>query len=177
MMTMTTTTETIITMTELPVLRIRGTDIKQSEFQRFRDKTWLNDTPIYCFLKKYVQDMIPNVYCFGTHFFTRLRENGYYNYENVRRWGRRFAPDPETGEPRGLAALKTLYVPINISNNHWIFILVDVEKRQIELYGSFGQIVPENGRYLGDMKRYVYDELHKDVSDANRPSYDTWRRT
>ena len=27
------------------------------------------------------------------------------------------------------------------------------------------------------MKRYVYDELHKDVSDANRPSYDAWRRT
>ena len=52
-----------------------------------------------------------------------------------------------------------------------------MEKRQIELYDSFGRIVPENGRYLGDMKRYVYDELHKDVSDANRPSYDTWRRT
>ena len=57
----------------------------------------------------------------------RLRENGYYNYENVRRWGRRFAPDPETGESRGLAALKTLYVPINISNTHWIFIIVEVE--------------------------------------------------
>ena len=77
------------------------------------------------------------------------------------------------GRPRGLAALKTLYVPINISNNHWIFILVDVEKRQIELYDSFGRIVPGNDRYLGDMKRYVYDELHKDVSDVNKPSYDT----
>ena len=59
-------------MTELPVLKIGRIDIKQSEFQRFRDRTWLNDTLIHCFLKKYVQDMIPNVYCFSTHFFTRL---------------------------------------------------------------------------------------------------------
>ena len=164
-------------MTELPVLRIRGTDIKQSEFQRFRDETWLNDTLINCFLKKYVQDMLNDVYCFDTHFFTRLWEDGYYNYDNVKRWGRRFAPDPETGQPRGLAALKTLYVPINISNSHWIFILVDVEKRQIEPYDSFGRKVPGNGRYLSDMKRYVYDELHKGVSDANRQPYDRWRRT
>ena len=73
------------TMTELPVLRIRGTNIKQSEFQRFCDETWLNDTLIYCFLKKYVQDMLNDVYCFDTHFFTRLWHNRYYNYDNVKR--------------------------------------------------------------------------------------------
>ena len=84
-------------MTELPVLKIRRIDIKQLEFQRFCDRTWLNDTLIHCFLKKYVQEMIPNIYCFSSHFFTRLRENGVYNYEIVRRWGRRF--------PRDLAAL------------------------------------------------------------------------
>ena len=91
--------------------------------------------------------MLNDVYCFDTHFFTRLWQDGYYNYDKVKRWGRRFAPDPETGKPRGLAALKTLYVPINISNSHWIFILVGVEKRQIELYDSFGRIVPSNGKY------------------------------
>ena len=68
-------------MDKLPVLKTRCTDIKQSEFLRLRDGVWLNDTLIYCFLKKYVQDEIPKVYCFGTHFFTRLIElKGKYNY-------------------------------------------------------------------------------------------------
>ena len=45
-------------MVKLPVLKIWRTDIKQSEFQRLRDRVWLNDNLIYCFLKNYVQDMI-----------------------------------------------------------------------------------------------------------------------
>ena len=101
-------------MAKLPVLKISRIDIKQLEFQRFRDRTWLNDTLIYCFLKKYVQDVLTNFYCFGSHFFTRLREDGVYDYENVRRLGRKFSGV--------LAALKTLYVPIDISNTHWVFI-------------------------------------------------------
>ena len=89
-------------------------------------------------------------------FSQRLRENGVYNYENVRRRGRNFPRgNPITGESGGLAALKTLYVPIDISNTHWIFIKVDVGERQIELYDSFGRVVPDNNRYLGDMKSYV----------------------
>ena len=68
------------TQVGLPVLKICGTDILQSEFQRLGNRVWLNDNLICCFLKKYVQDMVPNVYCFESHFFTRLiEEEGDYN--------------------------------------------------------------------------------------------------
>ena len=125
-------------MEELAALKIRRTDIKQSEFLRLRDGVWLNDTLIYCFLKKYVQDMIPKVYCLGSHFMTRLIElDGEYNYEHVKRWGRKFPKaNLVTRDPGGLAALTTLYVPINIGNQHWIFLKVDVQGKKIELYDS-----------------------------------------
>ena len=90
-------------MEELAVLKIRRTDIKQSEFLRLRDGVWLNDTLIYCFLKKYVQDKIPKVYCLESHFMTRLiKLDGEYNYERVKRWGRKFPKaNPTTSNQRG----------------------------------------------------------------------------
>ena len=165
-------------MEELAVLKIRGTDIKQSEFLRLRDGVWLNDTLIYCFLKKYVQDEIDQVYCFGTHFFTRLIElDGEYNYDRVKNWGRRFPKaNPITGNPGGLAGLTTLYVPINIGNQHWIFLKVDVQGKKIELYDSWGYVNTNNAKYLWNMVRYVYDELHKNMAEEERPNFHRWRR-
>ena len=86
----------------------------------------------------------------------------------MRGWGRRIRG--------GLAKLKALCVPINIGNNHWIFIRVDVLQKQIELYCSFAMKNHENKKYLTAMMRYIYDELHKDTLESQRPSYRAWRR-
>ena len=71
----------------------------------------------------------------------------------------------------GLAELSVLYVPINIDNNHWIFIRVDVLQKQAELYCSFAMKNHENLKYLTAMMKYIYGELHKDTLDPRRPSY------
>ena len=76
----------------------------------------------------------------------------------------------------GLARLRVLYAPINIGNNHWIFIRVDVLQKQAELYCSFAMRNHENLKYLTAMMKYIYDELHKDTLDSRRPSYSAWRR-
>ena len=43
-------------MEEVPVLRLRGVDIVQTDFRRLKDGDWLSDDTLNPFLKKYVQD-------------------------------------------------------------------------------------------------------------------------
>ena len=95
--------------------------------------------------------MVDLVHCFGSHFMDRLLHlSGEYNYQNVRGWGRSIRG--------GLARLRVLYAPINIGNNHWIFIRVDVLQKQAELYCSFAMKNHENLKYFTAMMRYVYDD-------------------
>ena len=104
------------------------------------------------------------MHCYSSHFFDNLiNTTGEYNYQNLCRWGRLIS--------KGLAQLGVLYATINICNFHWIFIKVDVQQKQIEMYCSFGAVNHENRKYLTAMRRYVYDELHKDIPELQRPTY------
>ena len=51
-----------------------------------------------------------------------------------------------------------------------------VQGKKIELYDSWGYVDPNNAKYLWNMVRYVYDELHKNVAEEERPSLQRWRR-
>ena len=167
-------------MEERPVLNLRGDDIVQSDFRRLRDGDWLNDNTLTPFLKKYVKDAVPLVHVFPTHFFTRLRTGGQYRFSNVERWGRRVSQrlreEVDGHIVDGWDRLEVLYVPINIGNWHWVFIRVDMSCKAIELYDSQGYVKPGNIQYLRDMRRYMYDELTKNIQQDCKPPFEVWRR-
>ena len=144
----------------------------QREFASLREGTWLYDAPLNFFLKAFVKDTERGVHCFGSGFFKLIEARSVvYNYESVRAFMLRQLNDYEDG----IASLKQLFVPINISNTHWIFLRVIFDIKQIELYDSKDKN-PFNRRYMETMRQFLYDEFHRDIPQEERPPYNEWSR-
>ena len=67
--------------------------------------------------------------------------------------------------------MKNLFVPVNISNSHWIFLRVEFESKTIELYDSMGGPSPRNRKFLLALRRYLYDEEFKSVAPELCPDF------
>ena len=76
----------------------------------------------------------------------------------------------------GLFSLQHLFVPVNISNRHWIFLWVDFINTTITAYDSSDEN-HDNQIYLQAMHRYLYDEMFKSTSPDQRPDITTWEMT
>ena len=90
-----------------------------------------------------------------------------YDHEKVQHWS--------DGIAGGLFGLKNLFVPVNISNTHWIFLRVDFDSKMIELYDSMGGPNPRNNKYLLALRQYLYDEECKTVAPERCPDFEQWR--
>ena len=62
---------------------------------------------------------------FNTFFFDKLFRNGY-NYDNVRRWTKKF----------NTFSKDKIFIPINIDNVHWTLIVVYIQLKRIHYYDS-----------------------------------------
>ena len=146
----------------------------QAEFATLRDKTWLTDAVLTFFLKTFVHDEDKGIHCLSSGFFKLIahRNGGVYNYEES---VENFVRNQFNEYEEGLASVKQLLTPINISDQHWIFLRVKMEAKRIELYDSMGKN-PENKGYMETMRRFIYDELHKDTPVGERPGYDEWKK-
>ena len=76
----------------------------------------------------------------------------------------------------GLFNLRHLFVPINISNQHWFFLWVDFINTTIRAYNSSGEN-HDNQIYLQAMRRYLYDEMFKGASPGQQTDITTWEMT
>ena len=100
----------------------------QAEFATLRNNTWLTDAVLTFFLKTFVHDEAKGVHCLSSGFFKLIahRNGGVYNYEesveNVVR-------NQFNGYEEGFASVKQLLTPINISDQHWIFLRVKMEAK------------------------------------------------
>ena len=65
--------------------------------------------------------------------------------------------------------------PINISDQHWIFLRVKMGAKRIEMYDSLGKN-PENKKYMETMRQFLYGKLHEDIPVGERPGYDEWKK-
>jgi hypothetical protein len=102
-------------------------------------------------------------HCFSTHFYAMLANledrtpslRGY-NYQRVRNWGRRNAPEAD------IFRLETLFIPININNCHWASAVIDFQAHTITFLDSLGDPgMPHLNRllrYLQDEHRALYDQ-------------------
>ena len=169
------------TIIESPRLVLRGDEsITEREFASLRAATWLNDGPINFFFKICVADEARNIGCYSSGFFEMLYRRGEYDdfsYEEVRNWGANIGYEfSESGQNIGLRSLAQLFVPINITNTHWIFLRVLIQQRRIELYDSYARRIPANRQYMEDMRKYLHMELNKHLPEGQRPGYAEWKR-
>ena len=123
------------------------------------------------FLRRYVQETVPSTFCFTTHFMEWMLaeedDSVVYDYEKVKHWS--------DGIAGGLFGQKNLFVPVNISNTHWIFLRVDFDSKTIELYDSMGGPNPSNRKYLLALRYYLYDEECKTVAPERCPDFEQWK--
>ena len=164
---------------ELRAYRYANESMTQSELKRLEAKAWLSDANINMFLKAYVTDKVDRVHCYSTHFFTHLFQNC----------------DPETAEinfgavanysSRGFGgllvedtyALDDLYIPTHVGENHWIILRANFVDNTIELFDSLGCASPPHRRFMEGFRRYLFDDLHKDIPESQRPQYGDWSET
>ena len=127
--------------------------MNQAEFATLRDKTWLTDAVLTFFLKAFVHDEAKGIHCLSSGFFKLIahRNGGVYNYEES---VENFVRNQFNGYEKGLASVKQLLTPINISDHYWIFLRVKMEAKRIELYDSMGKN-PENKGYMETMRRFI----------------------
>ena len=121
------------------------------------------------FLRRYVQETVPFTFCFTTHFMEELLavegSSVVYDHKRVQHWS--------NGIAGGLFGLKHLFVPVNISNTHWIFLQVDFDSKMIvELYDSMGGPNPRNQKYILALRQYLYDEEYKTFAPERCPDFE-----
>ena len=114
------------------VIRVSGISGTQKDLRTLQEGAWLTDNLINMFLRKYVQEEIQGVHCYFICFMQmmlRERESGLiYDYNPVR--------DYASHIDGGLFNLQHLFVPINISDTHFIFLWVDFNSTTIRAYDS-----------------------------------------
>jgi len=94
---------------------------------------------------------------FNTQFITRLQnvaENGNigaYEFKNVSRWtaNKNFLD---------IFAMDKLFVPINVSQSHWILAVIFMQLQHIRIYDSKVSLGHDMDRYLKDLTRWIGDE-------------------
>ena len=95
-------------------------------------QTWLNDEVINFYTNMMVQETMQSaggerIYSFSTFFMERVYQNRQYNFPNVQRWTKKV----------DIFGQKKVFIPINISNRHWVLVLIDLTVKTIFFYDGF----------------------------------------
>lgn len=133
--------------------------VNLQSIKRANPGIWLNDEMISTFLlrvlKKTVND--PHAHYFNTYFMSQLLSTGNsgrdpprYNFGNVRRWTRHIR------RQGGLLGMRDVFVPINHTNSHWLFIHVEVNEHKITIRDSMGR-QDYHDTYMTAMLDYLGD--------------------
>ena len=164
---------------EIRAYRYATESMRQSEFKRLESNEWLSDATINMFLKAYVSDKVDRAHCYSTHFFTQLFQNCdpktcNINFDAVANYS--------TRQVGGLSAegnyvLDDLYIPTHVGGNHWIILRANFQDSTIEVFDSLGCASPRHRRFMEGLRRYLYDDLLKDVPVPQRPSYHDWSQS
>ena len=123
------------------LVNLFNVNLRAKDFACLKPGTWLNDEVINLFfglLKLRDQalinsgeqivsgeQLVERSHFFSTQFYTNYDTQGY---DSVCRWTRKF----------DIFEMNKVFVPVNISNRHWILIVVYMENRKIQVYDSLG---------------------------------------
>ena len=116
---------------------------------------WLNDVVISAYLQLLVDQGMqnkelkrgetPRYHAFNSFFFKNLTEKGP---KSVERWATR----AKIGGKR-LYDVETIFIPVNVSGNHWTLLTISPKLRKIEFWDSFHSSAERYGRLALDWLR------------------------
>ena len=150
-------------------------EFNQDIVRKLNNKTWvtkgsmitlkpnqrLNDEVINFFFQL-MQQKFENSLFFNTYFYqilTNPNETGY-NFNKVRKWNR-------SVDKTSVFEMKQLFIPCNITYNHWTCVVVTLEHKTIDYYDSLrndmnSTVSNKIQMYLNDLKQEILlNEDHK----------------
>jgi hypothetical protein len=154
------------------------------DMKRFRPNEWLHDEIMNSFINiqqrehlQYLssQSSTPTtrvLMFMTTYFYAKLTQNNRYNYEGVRRWTlQRFFRSnfPSSMNITTIFDVSEIFIPINISNTHWVLIVINMREKVIHYYDSIEHdksVQPL--AYFEHLKRWIEDEAR---TKLNNDSY------
>ena len=117
---------------------VRNHDITGKDIQTLRNGSWVNDVIVNALFKllslanedsmSLVDAQRPSFYL-SSFFFEKLLHGGSFSYGNVWRWSRNF-PNSD------VFSLDKLFIPYNISNSHWVFVVIFLSEKKTCYYDS-----------------------------------------
>jgi sentrin-specific protease 1 len=93
--------------------------------------TWLNDEVINFYSSMLMQDLAQStksreIYIFSTFFMSKLYQSGKYRFDLVARWTKKI----------DIFGFKKVFIPINIKNQHWTLVFIDLTVKTIGYYDA-----------------------------------------
>ena len=135
-------------------------DITMAKITCLRDGVWLNSEVITFWLEWWCEQVgagsqgreptltsNPKCWFANTYFFSRLTEDGSYNYTAVRRWTDRV----------DVFSLDKVIIPINVNDEHWFLAVIDFRTKKTQVFDSMGSIHAD-----------VHNTLHRWLQDEHR---------
>ncbi|KAL7526301.1 hypothetical protein ACHAXR_001415 [Thalassiosira sp. AJA248-18] len=140
--------------------------VQRGSMQTLKKKKWLKDEIINyfhttCLPKRDEKLCAKQLGRKRSHFFNsffvqtmfdeknvNLKLRGEYNYNNVKRWGRRVPG-------KDIFGLKYIACPINLNNLHWASAVIFMEEKYIQYYDSMGGT---DMKKLKGLLQYLKDE-------------------
>ena len=112
---------------------------------------------------------------FSSYFWQQLNDNqnknmelrGKYNYNNVRGYANKVPG-------KNIFNLKNLFIPINISNNHWVLIVISMTEKMIRFYDSLESNLGND--YLKIIWNYLLDEKKAKHEGQQQLNPNDWRQ-
>ena len=111
--------------------------------------TWLNDTVVNLFfgLLQNTVTRQQKVFFLNSYFMSQILDDwNNYDYTKVQTWG----------EALDLSNANTIYVPINITKEHWILGIIYPQKQLVEICDSFNH---KNTKYNEPKRAKVYGHV------------------
>lgn len=103
------------------------------DFDKLRPTEWLNDIVISEYTKLINTEWhSKKVYTFSTYFYNQLSIKGYGKW--VDKWMNKILKD----EGVHVGESKKLLVPVNVGQNHWVLLVVNLETNVLQVYNSLG---------------------------------------
>jgi Ulp1 family protease len=163
------------------------------DLKLFFGQSWFNDTIIdtffrcisfhsYHFSEVKMERNLPNeaitILSVSTRFWDKLlylnstgsrNSTAKYNYNN----GYNYLL-------QNIFDFKIIYLPANINNNHWILIVIDVEKRKIFGFDSSNKHETNSNnmvhKYCGYIKQFILDDLIRktDYTNIQKETTNEW---
>ena len=106
-------------------------DMTVAKISCLKPGTWLNDEVINFYSSMLMQDLAQStksreIYIFSTFFMSKLNQSGEYRFDLVARWTKKI----------DIFGLKKVFIPINITNQHWTLVFIDLTVKTIGYYDA-----------------------------------------